>query len=295
MKGPDAVHSMLAEAKKFAPSKEDIAAAQSLQEAWVGIKQTSESLGRSMWTIASPALTKVLGLLRDFAAWVKSDGDRIKALFVGLGVAVSGVTVALLALTAPLWGPVTAALALSVAIGAATSAITYFYLKWRENGKIGSHTIEELKAQWNDMIDTIKNSGPRIMEAFKDAFKGAIQWVKNQLNQIWIKVTGHSLFGDTWADVKERLMHPGGPGVAQQGEGILPRARRAMRKEFGGGAEAREYPGEPGRETASRLSDDAALIWTGHATRTQRGHSWSWAIYTQRDFSRDVTSRYASR
>lgn len=86
----------------------------------------------------------------------------------------------------------------------------------------------------NDFVDTIKNLGPVILNAFKSAFTGALGWVEGRLSKIWSAITGKGVEpvtpdsegsndGPSWfGRMKQRLGVGGGEASAAGGSTAVP-------------------------------------------------------------------------
>lgn len=91
--GGAAFRKAMADSKAFGiATKEDTDAAQKLQTALVGLKQQSESFGRTIVTLVSPAVTD---LLKQFQDWIVANKDliqtKIKEFVDGLAEALKGI------------------------------------------------------------------------------------------------------------------------------------------------------------------------------------------------------------
>jgi hypothetical protein len=245
-------------------TKEQAKDAAELQFSWYGLVLASESLGRSILTMLKPALVFVADKLKDLAVWARGHGTFVKALFLGLAAAAAILGIALLAPMAEVIG-----LAAALAAAAAGFALLYDDWKtWSEGGKsalgglwkyftdwfayvkdefklikaifLGNandirnawhHLVTDLKKFFgDDLIGGIKKFGPKILEAFKQAFADAFDWLKGRFNTIWEAAFGHKLFDDS------PTAGGSGSGAAARGAGADNRNwwQRTMPKWMGG-------------------------------------------------------------
>lgn len=85
-RGP-ALRAELEKMKELAPTDKDVAEAQRLQNAWVGLQQTAIDLGRKIVTELSPAFQQVI---KQFGEWISLNKDDIKKAIVEFGDYIRG-------------------------------------------------------------------------------------------------------------------------------------------------------------------------------------------------------------
>jgi hypothetical protein len=211
-------------------TKEQAKNSAELQFSWMGLVLASESLGRTILNTLQPALKFVADKLKDLAVWARQHGPFLEALFVGLAAGAAALSLAIPGVAE------FAAITVAVGALAAAFALLYDDWKtWTEGGKslLGSlwkyfadfndfvvseinvvkslflGNANDIRNAWkqlfadfgkffgDDLIGGIKKFSPKILEAFKQAFADAFDWLKGRFNTIWEAAFGHKLFDDT--------------------------------------------------------------------------------------------------
>jgi hypothetical protein len=143
-----------------------------LQKTIIGLKQEFAAFGRGLLQQASPALEKLLALLKTFGDWVQSHGefikDFLKVMAVGLA-AIALVTV-----------PINLTVAAILGLAAAIALLWQDYQVWKRGGKSF--------IDWGEWEPGIKNAIAGIKE-LRDIIKDTIGWL----------VKLHDAIPDSWA------------------------------------------------------------------------------------------------
>lgn len=95
LQGRAALNAALADARKSAPTPQDIAATKEFNKQLESLKQESTAVGRSLFTTLFPAIQAVMGGLRAFFDFLLAHQAAAVAAFSVIAVAVTGLTVAL--------------------------------------------------------------------------------------------------------------------------------------------------------------------------------------------------------
>jgi hypothetical protein len=143
-----------------------------LQKTIIGLKQEFAAFGRGLLQQASPALEKLLALLKTFGDWVQSHGefikDFLKVMAVGLA-AIALVTV-----------PINLTVAAILGLAAGIALLWQDYQVWKRGGKSF--------IDWGEWEPGIKNAIAGIKE-LRDIIKDTIGWL----------VKLHDAIPDSWA------------------------------------------------------------------------------------------------
>lgn len=190
-KGRAAVSAMLSEQQKLGViSQADAEAAQRLQNTLNGLKQAASAVGRTMLTIAAPALEAVAGLLTRFAEWAQKNQPIVIGAFVALGAAAIALGIAMLAPAAPFILLALAIAGIGAVIGgvieAAISLGRWFMNLVRGNKQLSDamdavgdaasglwSAVKDLFAPLAPIFDTIVGALKAVGSAISDAFGGA--------------------------------------------------------------------------------------------------------------------------
>jgi hypothetical protein len=146
-------------------------------------------------------------------------------------------------------------------------AVVTLHENWEKVGPYVTGVMDDWKSRFWGMVDAIKNGGPLLLEAFKQGFSDAFDWLAQKLEWLWTRVPGHELLSGLWERTKTGLSW--------------------LNKELGvGSAQGREYEGNPeaegydssGRRRASaygrrRVMERGALGYERGGRRGERGYS----------------------
>lgn len=125
MQGRTAVQALLAEQMKIGVTNDaDADSAQRLQSAWRALSQGSSDLGRKILTSLSPYIQMLADALLRLSEWAATHRPMVEAMFIGLAVAATAFSVAIIA-------PVAGMAALAAGIGVAVAAIAVLYDDWK--------------------------------------------------------------------------------------------------------------------------------------------------------------------
>lgn len=249
--GGAAFRKAMADSKAFGiATKEDTDAAQKLQTALVGLKQQSESFGRTIVTLVSPAVTD---LLKQFQDWIVAHKDliqtKIKEFVDGLAEALKGID----------WPGVITGLRdffkgvndAAQAVGGWKVVAEAFFALW-----VSSKFLNVLTALGSLRLALLGLTG-----------LGPLGWGAAGLAALGIGLAA--------ADPKKSIVHGGSPsGSMNPGDelpgvdssenrrpGIFARARRAVAKRLGlGGGEGAGAGSPRGTDKLSRGGNAQAII-----------------------------------
>ena len=234
LQGSRKMREALAEASAGALTPAQTEVMKKLQDAVNTLKQAFESVGNAIVEAIGPKTTE---LFKSLAKWVQDNivGVRNFALAVGVAsAAMIGLKIAFVATSAAMVA--TPFGKIMIGLWLLAGEIIYLYKNWDKLGErwsaVGAKindTIDDWKSRFWGMIDAIKNGGPLLLEAFKQGFSDAFDWLAQKLEWLWTRVPGHELLSGLWERTKTGLSW--------------------LNKEFGvGSAQGREYEGNPGAE-----------------------------------------------
>ena len=137
--------------------------------------------------------------------WIMDNGDIIKAALIGLGVAITGMTVAMWAFNIAAYAnPLTwIIMAIIVAVAALVAAIVLVVENWDQIKAAALSCWDAIKAAWGSVVDWFKGiweSVKGVWQSVVDWFKGLWQGVTDWFKGIWQSVTG--FFSGIWNTVK---------------------------------------------------------------------------------------------
>jgi hypothetical protein len=103
---------------------------------------------------------------------------------------------------------------------------------------------EGAKSAMSHVASVISGSGAQILDAFKKAFWGAFDWLKNEFNSIWRKITGGNLF-DMSAHAAEAPGGGAGPLAGGAASGASPGGHPGSSGSYGAAAGRMRQMGTP--------------------------------------------------
>lgn len=241
LQGSKKMREMLRDAQEAALTPKQAEIMQKLQQQVVRLQNAFTSVGNAIVEAFGPSLTDALQKAAD---WIKKHIGWMKDLALGIGAVALSFSVLKGAFLAASWLFNATPLGRTVFLLSLLAAgIAHIADEWRKTGKVGGMTMEEWGKQFKETAELLKKHWKEIfIDGLKDMFNDLMAWMKSKINEIWQKAFGRSLFADTFSDVRERLIHPNGPGYHQDSRGG---AAGAIKREFGGAAEASPYPGNP--------------------------------------------------
>lgn len=227
LQGSRKMREALAEASAGALTPKQTEVMKKLQDAVNTLKQAFESVGNAIVEAIGPKTTE---LFKSLAKWVQDNIGFVKDLALAFGVAAAamiGLKIAFVA--ASLAMTMTPLGKILVLMSLLAGAVVYLRENWEKAGPYVTGVMDDWKSRFWGMIDAIKNGGPLLLEAFKQGFSDAFDWLAQKLEWLWTRVPGHELLSGLWERTKTGLSW--------------------MNKEFGvGSAQGREYEGNPAAE-----------------------------------------------
>jgi hypothetical protein len=148
--------------------------------------------------------------------------------------------------------------------------VTEWFGILKDNQKTPKLTFGEVRNQFNQMIDAIREGTAPAIKFFQDVFGPPIKWVieqikklKQEINDVYRAMFGHDLFSESFSDVFDKYRHGGGAS----GEGGGSGARGASRAGVGarvrhghrGGGEGSNGPVAPRDPHATSIAMKAAM------------------------------------
>ena len=118
----------------------------------------------------------------------------------------------------------------TILVSVATRPALSFTLQqnWEKVGPYVTGVMDGWKSRFWGMVDAIKNGGPLLLEAFKQGFSDAFDWLAQKLEWLWNKVPGHELLSGLWDKTKTGLSWLNKEfGVGSAQERALAAARQA--------------------------------------------------------------------
>lgn len=209
LQGKDAVQKLLDVQRQLAPSPADVKAYQDLQKSWQQMTATSESAGRSILTSFAPAIQMAIDFINKFAGILQTHQPFMKAFFATLA---TGAVIATIALF-PIIGTVGLVAAGIAALAAGVGVLYDSWVAWTTGGKTAlsglwdhlasffafakAHAKDDMHdvfiKAFDDILAKAVSVGPKIGPALLTAFREAMAWLTDRLNQLWNAVTGHDL------------------------------------------------------------------------------------------------------
>ena len=227
LQGSRKMREALAEASAGALTPAQTEVMKKLQDAVNTLKQAFESIGNAIVEAIGPKTTE---LFKSLAKWVQDNIGFVKDLALAFGIAASAMialkgafVLVSLAITMTPLGKIL--LLMSLLAG----AVVTLYQNWEKVGPYVTGVMDDWKNRFWGMVDAIKNGGPLLLEAFKQGFSDAFDWLAQKLEWLWTRVPGHELLSGLWERTKTGLSW--------------------LNKELGvGSAQGREYEGNPAAE-----------------------------------------------
>ena len=127
--------------------------------------------------------------------WIMDNGDIIKAALIGLGVAITGMTVAMWAFNIAAYAnPLTwIIMAIIVAVAALVAAIVLVVENWDQIKAAALSCWDAIKSAWGSVVEwfkgiweSVKGVWQSVVDWFKGLWQGATEWFKG----IWESVKG---------------------------------------------------------------------------------------------------------
>lgn len=197
MRGRTEIEALFAAQQKYAATQRDTDAAQDRQGGFAVLGSAATELGRTLTTLATPAIVAVTKAITKFVDFLLEHGEFAKALFIGLAAAIGVLTEASAIAAAAFLGITAGVTSLAAAIIAASAAVGLLYDDWKtwtEGGKasfgdfwqylsekwaqlveITRPTIDALKAYWSALWTVIKDG----LKFVVDLFSGSSDDIRN--------------------------------------------------------------------------------------------------------------------
>ena len=227
LQGSRKMREALAEASAGALTPQQTEVMKKLQDAVNTLKQAFESVGNAIVEAIGPKTTE---LFKSLAKWVQDNIGFVKDLALAFGVAASAMIGLKIAFVAASFAMTMTPLGkILVLMSLLAGAVVTLRENWEKAGPYVTGVMDDWKNRFWGIVDAIKNGGPLLLEAFKQGFSDAFDWLAQKLEWPWTKVPGHELLSGLWERTKTGLSW--------------------LNKEFGvGSAQGREYEGNPAAE-----------------------------------------------
>lgn len=183
-----------------------------LQKTIVGLKQEFAAFGRGLLQQASPALEKLLSLLKTFGDWVQSHGEFIKDFLKVMAVGLAAIALASI--------PINLTVAAILGLAAAISLLWQDYQVWKRGGKSFIDWGE-----WEPGIKNAINGVKELVGWIKDVWNWT-QKASKSIETSWLGKWFKKLGDDAKAKYEKATGGPPGATIAT-GEGKESLATRA--------------------------------------------------------------------
>lgn len=185
MQGRQAVQALLTEQQKIGVTNEaDAKSSQQLQAAWRAMGQASTDLGRKILTSLSPYIQLLSAALLKLSEWAATHRPMVEAMFIGLAVAATAFSVAIIA-------PVAGMAALAAGIGVAVAAIAVLYDDWKTWIDGGQSAFGGFWQFFADKWNAISGVVTPVFASLKAVFTDWVSSVEDLLKLVVALFTGN--------------------------------------------------------------------------------------------------------
>ena len=211
----------------------------SLQDAVNTLKQAFESVGNAIVEAIGPKTTE---LFKSLAKWIQDNIGFVKDLALAFGAAAAamiGLKIAFVAASFAMTMTPLGKILLLVSLLA--GAVVTLRENWEKVGPYVTGVMDDWKSRFWGMVDAIKNGGPLLLEAFKQGFSDAFDWLAQKLEWLWNKVPGHELLSGLWDKTKTGLSWLNKEFGVGSAQGSTGGSATSMSGETGGDSASRSF------------------------------------------------------